>query len=99
MADFISENIQNLFIRQKKFVLHTFSKNAVQNVFLCFVLLQNEQCEMWEFFFYCVFGPLFFQYFFLATEKKNKNFARRLGQFALCTVLPFAGESLDLAAL
>ena len=57
------------------------------------LFLENEQCEMLEFLFYSVFGPLFFfsfflplsgqffSIFFLATKKKRKvkNWARGVG--------------------
>ena len=44
-------------LKKESFVSHTCGSNAMQNDFFFFFFLENEQCEMWEFFSYCVFGP------------------------------------------
>ena len=47
--------------------------------FLTFYFLENELCEIQEFFFDGGFGPLFFFFFFLTTKKKAKNWAQPIG--------------------
>ena len=49
--------------QQKEFVSQTFAKKAKHYAFFSF-FLENERCKMREFFFYSVFGPIFFFFFF-----------------------------------
>ena len=59
--------------KKKRFVSWTFAKNAKCYAFFFFFFFRKWAMRMGEFFFYCVFGPLFFS----NKKKKKIGSARR----------------------
>ena len=69
-------NLSHFILSQKKkkrFVSHPFARKTK-----CFFFKENEQFEIWEFFIYCAFGPLFFFFFFAASSQFFSFFSWQL---------------------